>query len=967
MASPSSLQKLLTHLEHSGFEGDIESDYAQRIVAATDNSIYHLVPQAILYPRQEQEINLAVASVHKFRADGFSLCARGAGTGTNGQSLSHSIILDCSRYLNRIIDFDADAKQVTLQPGVILDQLNEFLKPYGLFFPVDISSSSRATLGGMVATDASGKGSLIFGKTSRYIQSLDLVLADGSDYEFREMTIDLLTQDHESYPDFLLSIALQLEQQRDEINRIFPDMNRGLTGYNLQQCIEQPDNFNPCYLIAGSEGTLGITRRITLKLLPRPTHKSLCVIFYKDFQQALDHVPVLLESKPAAIEMLDDKILSLAQNDSVWFEVKAILGDSLSGHSIKAVNYVEHVGSAAQQVLQQQQDLQAKLDKTADKFGVILSKIETDPQQIKNLWAVRKRAVGLLGKSQDGKRGIAFVEDTAVPPQNLVNYINGFRKILDQHNLEYGMYGHADAGVLHVRPVLDMLQQQDRQLIRTISDQVAELARQNNGVLWGEHGRGFRGEYAPLFFGKKLYPVLCDIKHHFDPYNILNPGKVTTPSCESMVTLVDDVTMRGELDGNVAAHQRQSYDSAFSCNGNGSCFSWYVDEAMCPSYKATRNKLYSPKGRAALLREWLYLRNTSSDNSERLQQLENSLHDSLALCLSCKSCTATCPVQVDIPQLKSRFLEHWFTTRRRPIQDFFTRYFETLISLGRKFPGLSNSLLHNNPGMRIFNKLTRLNRLPHFSHGHYQNAAPLTAITSTQTSDQENAVILLRDNYLHSFDQDTLQSCCNLLHQLGFKVYLSPIINNGKLLHVKGFRRAFKKQAADTVLELEKLSRYGLPLISCETMPRLMLDTEYREILQSREFPEVRSIESFLIEQTDQFEYTAKKPGQRVTLLPHCMEQTTAKESPTQWMEVFAKLGIDCQIINAGCCGMSGLFGHEISNNALSDDIFNLSWRAVAETTNGPLLATGFSCRCQLKNNQFKTTHPLQYLDRILQ
>ncbi|MCK4707877.1 MAG: FAD-binding oxidoreductase [Gammaproteobacteria bacterium] len=962
MPSKKQLTSFLTELELAGFQGDIESSYAERIVAATDNSIYQLKPEAILYPRELDDINRIMSCVNKHQQAGFSVCARGGGTGTNGQSLSDNLILDCSRFLNSIISFDKQQKTVTVQPGVVLDQLNDFLKPHGLFFPIDISSSSRATLGGMVATDASGKGSLIYGKTSNHIQSLDLVLADGSSYRAENMTLKQMTQLESVNP-----AAYQLiHQHKEEIDRIFPKMDRGLTGYNLQQCISQPGSFNPCYLIAGSEGTLALTREITLRVTTRPTHKMLTVIFYDDFLRGLEHVQPLLDCKPAAIEMLDDKVLNLARNDSIWFDVQSVLDGLPEDADIKAANFVEHVGQSEKELEQYQLHIDEILDKTASAYRVIHSEVERDQAKISSLWNLRKKAVGLLGQSHNGKRGVAFVEDTAVPPQNLASYVTGFKQLLDDNRLDYGMYGHADAGVLHVRPTLNLLQADDRKLIRKISDGVAQLAKQHGGVLWGEHGRGFRGEFTPLFFGEKLYPVVCEVKKMFDPGNLLNPGKLTTPDINQAVIALDDITLRGELDAQITSSDQKSYADSLACNGNGACYNWQLDEAMCPSYKATRNKLYSPKGRAAMLREWLRLKNTSTATAQ-LDELEQTLFKSLQHCLSCKSCTTSCPLKVDIPELKSRFLQNWYTRNPRPISSFFNRYFETLISIGQRFPGLSNALLHNKLGQTLLQSVSGLNRLPEFSIQKTPAATLINNINIKHLGLKDKSVILLRDNYLQSFDRQTLQASCDVLQKLGYQVYLSEVIHNGKLLHVKGYRSEFKKQAQSVMDIIQSYADTGLPLISLETVTRLMFDMEYAEILQQNNKLKIHSIESFLLQALQQKKHIPDvKNQQQVTLLPHCMEQTTAKESSLDWQAVFEKLGIPLKIINAGCCGMSGLFGHELENNQLSDNIFDLYWKPTLQASQKTILASGFSCRCQTKNHHHTSIHPVVHLSQIL-
>ncbi len=955
--SQQDLDLLISSLKGSGFKGDIESSYAERIVASTDNSIYQVTPKAILYPQHPDDINRALKCINLYRHQGASVCFRGGATGTNGQSLSDGLIVDCSRYLNKITDFNLQNLTVTVQPGVVLDQLNDFLKQYDLFFPIDISSSSRATLGGMVATDASGKGSLIYGKTSRHIYSLNLVLYDGTDYLAQKMQIKDLADENAFNNDALLPICNQLDNNKEEINRVFPKMDRGLTGYNLQQALNDKGEFNPCYLIAGSEGTLAATKEVTLKVIPRPKHKILTVIFYEDFYQGLEHTQILLKSKPTAIEMLDDKIISMAKTDSVWHQVKSILGKQSEHTTIGAVNYVECFADSEDKIKEHQYKLQQILDESASTYSVILSKTEDNPDKITALWSVRKRAVGLLGKMGANKQGTAFVEDSAVPPKNLSSYVHGFKTILDKYNLDYGIYGHADAGVLHIRPGLNLTRSNDQHLIRKISDQVANLSKQNGGVLWGEHGRGYRGEYTPLFFGDTLYPLLCNIKSYFDPYNLLNPGKLVTPDSKQAVIPLDEVTFRGNLDSQIQTKLAINYTDVLSCNGNGACHNWQPDDVMCPSFKSSRNKIYSPKGRASLLREWIRLKSTS--NTNQIESLEQSLFKSLEQCLSCKSCTATCPLKVDIPELKFRFLHSYHQSHPRNLSDFFLHHFENLISIGCTFPRFSNALLFSTLTKNTVERITKLKDLPHFSTQPC-NRFPIWDTNKNNIS--EKSVIILQDNYMTSFDKRTLISSCHLLERLGYDVYLSEVIHNGKLSHVKGYRSQFKEQTKKVIRQIELLQASGFPIISTETIMRLMFIHEYPAILDKNISFSILSIESFLRTALQQTKHVIKQPVKSITLLPHCSEQTISTESSQNWEAVFNILGISMTVINAGCCGMSGLFGHEAKNQTLSSDIFNLRWNPILKNTTGTILASGYSCRCQLKNYQYQSVHPAEYL-----
>ncbi len=947
------LQAFERRLRQQGFEGDIETGIAERVVAATDNSIYQLLPRAIVYPKTGTDLTRIARAA---AGQDIALCARGGGTGTNGQSLSDAVIVDCGRHLTRILDFDPTNRTVSVEPGVVLDRLNAFLRPQCLQFPIDISSSSRATLGGMLSTDASGKGSLIHGKTSAHVVELEITLADGRELTLKPLDAAALEQPQDEAAALCRELRDLIRPRRETIDRVFPRMDRHLTGYDLQHALLPDGGFDACRLIAGAEGTLALIRRIRLRLAPLPRLRRLTVVFYAEFQPALEHVQTLLDSHPLAIEMLDDKVLARAREDAVWQEVRALIGDLPDDARPQALSYIEHVGEDEAELEAASERLRRLLEDSGPAHGVLLWRQEDDPEGQRALWNLRKRAVGLLGRMSGGKRGTAFIEDSAVPPQRLAAYVREFRELLDAEGLEYGMYGHADAGVLHLRPGLDLMQAEDRARIRRLSDRVAELARRHGGVFWGEHGRGFRGEYTPLFFGDELYPLLQRIKRRFDPHNRLNPGKLVSPDPAQPLTALDGVPLRGALDAGIAPLLQQQYRDSLYCNGNGACFNPAIDQAMCPSYKASRDKRLSPKGRAMLLREWARLQSAPADEPER-QALEAGLFDSLERCLSCKSCTRSCPLQVDIPEMKSRFLEHWHRQQPRPLSSLFQRHFETLLALGRRWPALANRLLR----LPQTERLTGLTRLPAFS------ARPWNIPQWAPGKAADDAVILLRDNYLDAHDRETLLAAASLLRKLGLTVFASPPLDSGKLLHVKGWRRAFRRQAARNLDRLDALAASGLPLIACETVTRLMLDDEYPKILPGRSMPRLQSLESFVADRLAQQPVPPVTTQRPARLLPHCSEQTGARDSIAAWRRIFEALGLELEIVEAGCCGMSGLFGHETRNQQLSREIFEMGWKPALESgRETALLASGFSCRCQSREHGHAAEHPALLLDRLL-
>ena len=954
----------LHELRASAYQGDIEDSYGARIVASTDNSVYQVIPEAILYPRVADDINHIVNLLVDNSESGLSIVARGGGTGTNGQSLNDSLVLDTSRYLNKIISLDLDKQEVLVEPGVVLDQLNHYLADHHLFFPPDVSSSSRATIGGMVATDASGKGSRIYGKTSDYINELSVVLSNGADFTVKKRTtLGLAEPSFNTLADQAQTKVFDLiSKNKEQIKNIFPKMNRGLTGYNLEHVIGKNDSFQLSYLLAGSEGTLALTKSITLRVVPKPKYRALVAVMYSDFNHMLDHIPFLLTANPTAIEVLDDKVLQLAQKDTVWQDVKESFGAVSANDDIKGLNFIEVTADTSSEIENQCEILDRIIKGTAKKYKVLDRIVETDASVISSLWSIRKRAVGLLGALEGERQPTAFVEDTAVPPEKLPAFIKDFRSILNSYGIDYGMYGHADVGCLHVRPALNMREKSDQKMIRLITDEVADLTKKYGGLLWGEHGRGYRGEYSPLFFGEDLYPILQEIKGVFDPNNIFNPGKLATPSSEFSVTKIDKVPFRGSFDAQISDKQEENYKSSLNCNGNGACFSWDHNDAMCPSYKATRDKRYSPKGRATMLREWLRL-SSNKGSKEVFKKLEEECFESLDACLSCKSCTHSCPIKVDIPEMKSHFLECYYQSRNRPKSDFLFSFFETLAVIGRNSPKLFNAL----SSTKMIDMLFGLTALPSFSPS--LNAALKQRNASFIKLEnlpffEDKAVILLPDSFNASFDSNIILASFDVITSLGYKVFMAPILHNGKALHVKGYREKFKQVALKHRSQMEQLASTGMPLISAEVVTRLMHDKEYREILNSPPSYSIISIESWLSETIHEARAVKSTSKESFFLFPHCMEQTADKESFTHWQKIYRHFDIELEIKVAGCCGMSGLFGHEKKNQKYADKIYQDNWQDQGKG-NSKVLATGFSCRCQLHNHNQSVKHPIEILQQM--
>jgi FAD/FMN-containing dehydrogenase len=515
-------QFMLPHLDHQSlisplykafsqalsslsFSGDINCQYSARLAVATDNSVYQQLPQLVLHPRSIEDVQIITRLAKQEKFNDIKFSARGGGTGTNGQSLTPGVVVDLSKYMNRILEINVEENWVRVEAGVIKDQLNDFLRPHGFFFSPDCSTSNRATLGGMINTDASGQGSLVYGKTSDHVLALESVLANGDLLSTSPMSItqaETLANEPSSLGCIVKQVLASCRDKREKILEKFPRLNRFLTGYDLENVFnDDMSTLDLSRIITGSEGSLVFVCEAKLNLTPIAKYKTLINIKYDSFDSALRHSPFLVEAKATSVETIDSKVLNLAKKDIVWHQVSDLITD-VEGQVMDGLNVVEYNSEDAQEIEQQVQALTVKLDEEiAANKGVIGYQITSDLASIGKMYTMRKKAVGLLGNTEGNQKPLAFAEDTAVPPENLADYIVEFRALLDGYDLQYGMFGHVDAGVLHVRPALDMCDPEQEKLLRVISDKVVALTAKYGGLMWGEHGKGYRSEYSPAFFG----------------------------------------------------------------------------------------------------------------------------------------------------------------------------------------------------------------------------------------------------------------------------------------------------------------------------------------------------------------------------------------------------------------------------------------------------------------------------------
>lgn len=995
-------------LAESGFKGEICSDYSNRVALSTDNSIYQVMPQGVVYPKHcDDLVTLAqLAGAEAFRQ--IVLTPRGGGTGTNGQSLTDGVVVDISRHMNQVLEINPEEHWVRVQTGVVKDQLNAALKPYGLFFAPDLSTSNRATIGGMINTDASGQGSCVYGKTRDHVLELNTVLLGGTLLATRALAPqerEALTAGNDTCGRIHALVDQIYCDNEQRIDDVFPPLNRCLTGYDLAHIRDQDGCLNLNNILCGSEGTLGLIAEAKLNVLPIPRLSALVLIKYADFNSSLRDATQLMRANPTSVETIDSKVLALAMNDFIWHQVEEFFGSEGNDH-VKGINLVEFTADDENELQNKIDGLIALLDDrvahqgnttdfNADAFipqGRMGYAVALGRDAVSRIWAMRKRAVGLLGNAPGEARPIPFVEDTAVPPENLADFILEFRELLDGYQLQYGMFGHVDAGVLHVRPALDMKDPQQEAIAWEISDRVADLCHQYGGLLWGEHGKGVRSEYSPKFFGE-LYPELQKIKAAFDPHNQLNPGKIATPGTGYELLKIDGVPTRGQHDRQVAPAAWQTFDDAVYCNGNGACYNWSPTDAMCPSYKGTRDRIQSPKGRASLVRSWLkFLSDQRVQPAEELAKsglghtlaqlpvkIYNSLgkkrdddfshqvYDAMAGCLSCKACASQCPVKVDVPEFRAKFIALYHTRYLRPLKDYLVGTLEFVLPWCAKLPGVYNFFMASAPVKAILKHWVGFVDGPLLAKTPLGNVPVATPrrLKKLTADEKRNTVVIVQDAFTRYFETQLVVDLVALIRTMGFTPMLAPFKANGKPLHIHGFLHAFTRVANANARMLNSIAQTGIPLVGIDPSMTHTYRVEYRKFLATDiPAPTVMLIQEWLAANLESLRQVKFAGRYEFTLLPHCIEQSHATKARDLWAAIFAAAGQHLDIKSLGCCGMSGTYGHEARNRDTSSKIYQLSWQQPVESLDtNLLLATGYSCRSQVKREAEKSIrHPLQVL-----
>ena len=955
-------------------EGKLLFDDLHKTIYATDASAYRMLPLAVAYPKNSEDI---VKLIQFATENKISLTPRTAGTSLAGQTVGNGIIVDVSKYFTRIISFDADKKIVTVQPGVIRDELNLYLKPYGLFFGPNTSTSNRCMMGGMVGNNSSGTTSIRYGVTRDKIVEIKAILSDGSSTVFKELNSEGFlekTKGNSLENTIYKTIYKELSntEAQKEIVAEFPkpEIHRRNTGYAVDILLKSElfsgtePTINLGKLLCGSEGTLAFTTEITLKVddLP-PTNNVMVVAHFHSIQESLEAVVVAMKHHLYTCEMMDDTILDCTKNNREQAKNRLFI----EGNP-KAIMMFEVASDTMEEAENQANALVEDLQK--NNFGYALIKLYG--ADIDKIIELRKAGLGLLGSIVGDNKAADSIEDTAVELSDLPSYIAEFAAMMKRYNQEAIYYAHAGAGEIHLRPVLNLKKKEDVVLFRTIATEVAHLVKKYRGSLSGEHGDGIvRGEFLPFMIGNKNYELLKRIKSAFDPNAILNIGKIVNTSKMDENLRVE----AGREEPDVQTIQDFS-DSlgilrlAEKCNGSGDCRKLpSAGGTLCPSYRATRNEKDTTRARANALRE--YLTNSEKDNKFNHKEL----YEVFELCVSCKACASECPSNVDVAALKSEFLYQYQKVNGFSIRNKIFANNAKLNQWGSLFPSFTNFMV-NLPLVKKSMGVAPKREVPLLAKTTFRKWYQNHQAKAQKQKFPNGKVYLFCDEFTNYYDVSVGIDAFELLTELGYKVEIVDHEESGRAFISKGFLEEAQAVTNKNVTIFKDLISESTPLIGIEPSAILTFRDEYLRLAKDKESAEKLSKNVLTIEEFFKKEITSGKihSGQfsdiekSIKIHGHCHQKSMSSVEVT-----FAMLNLpknsNVTIYNSGCCGMAGSFGYEkehydISMQMGEDTLFPKIRATNSETA---IAAAGTSCRHQIfDGTNRKALHPVTILRTCL-
>jgi FAD/FMN-containing dehydrogenase/Fe-S oxidoreductase len=975
---PVEINKKLEHLAYH-LEGEVVSDNTMRILYATDASAYRELPLAVAVPKSVEDLKKLI---HFARGEETSLIPRTAGTSLAGQVVGNGIVVDVSKHFTKILEFNKEEKWVRVQPGVVRDELNLFLKPHGLLFGPETSTANRAMIGGMVGNNSCGSNSIIYRSTREHLLEVKALLSDGSEAEFKALDIDefhakcegdkLEAKIYKTVRSLLSNYENQVE-----IRKEFPKktVERRNTGYAIDYLLESAPftvggpQFNFCNLIAGSEGTLAFITEIKLNLVPLPPKElGLLCVHFNSIDEALHANLIALKFRPSASELIDHYILECTKNNIEQLKNRFFVqGDP------GAILVVEFSRNSREEINEIANNVENEMRGSG--LGYHFPLLFGD--DCKKIWTLRKAGLGLLANLPGDDKAVPVIEDTAVDVQDLPNYIRDFNEILKKHNLYSVHYAHAGSGELHLRPIINLKTEEGNRLFRIIAEEIANLVKKYNGSLSGEHGDGrLRGEFIRQMVGEKNYELLKRIKYTWDPENIFNPSKIVdTPPMDTMLRYQPGQqtpafkTLFRFYNQDILQHAEQ-------CNGSGDCRKTELSGGtMCPSFMATRNEKDTTRARANILREML-------TNSTKLNRFDHEeIKDVMDLCLSCKGCKSECPSNVDMAKLKAEFLQHYYDANGIPFRSKLIANFSKSARLGSTVPGIYNFVVTNNVTGNLIKKISGFNvkrSMPRLYKTTLKKWWKKHRAGSPVSATSKKKVYLFCDEFTNYNDTEIGIKSILLLEKLGYEVIIPEHEESGRAWLSKGLVRDAKKIANKNIQFLKNIITAETPLIGIEPSAILSLRDEYVDLADDDQFTEAKElakhvwmIDEFIASEIEKGNITKEnftREKKNIKLHGHCQQKALSSvASSVRVLSLPENYLVD--VIPSGCCGMAGSFGYEKEHYDISMKIGELVLLpAVRSCDNDTIIAApGTSCRHQIKDGTGrKALHPVEVLYHAL-
>ncbi|MEH6681158.1 MAG: FAD-linked oxidase C-terminal domain-containing protein [Sediminicola sp.] len=967
-------KNLLLKLQNS-LEGTLKMDALSTTLYATDASVYRKMPLAVAFPKSESDIE----EIIRFASgNSIGIIPRTAGTSLAGQCVGDGIVVDVSRHFTKILDLDLEKRQVTVQPGVIRDELNLFLAPHGLFFGPNTSTSNRCMIGGMVGNNSSGTTSIQYGTTRDKVVAVKAILSDGSRVGFGTLSksdflkkMELASLEGHIYKNLYRELSDKETQQRiwDEFPK--PSIHRRNTGYAVDSLLNNTifmetvqDDINLCQLLSGSEGTLAFTTEITLQLdLLPPKLSAMVVTHYASLEDCLSDVAPVMSHNLHTCEMMDRVILDCTKNN------RAQLVNRFFVEGDPAALLMLEVRSETVEDL----DLQlAALLETIQLSGLSYANPILHNGDINKAVELRKAGLGLLGNMIGDRKAVACIEDTAVAVEDLKDFIAEFSAIMKSYGQEAVYYAHAGAGELHLRPILNLKKAEDVVLFRSITTEVAKLTKKYRGSFSGEHGDGIvRAEFIPLMIGDPNYQLLKRVKSYFDPKGIFNPGKIVDayPMDRSLRYEVD--RREPQVDTLMDFSDSEGIlKAAEKCNGSGDCRkTHHMAGAMCPSYHATKNEKDTTRGRANALREFL----TDPSKPNRFDKKE--LKEVFDLCLSCKACSSECPSNVDIATLKAEFLYQYQEANGYPLRSKLFAYNTGLNKLGSWMPGLTNTVYESQFLGKWLKKVAGVSperSLPKVYKVDFDEFLSRQRAGRTST---KGKVVLYIDEFTKYLDVELGKDAIEVLCRLGYEVSLY-YAESGRTFLSKGFLKQAKSLALENIQKLGEFADLGIPVVGLEPSAILTFRDEYKRFGADKALVDGIAANSFLIEEffAMQIKKGELRPEQftkekkTVKIHVHCHQKSLSDQKVT-----FDMLNLpehySVTLISSGCCGMAGSFGYEEEHYGVSMQIGELKLFPAVRKADGETIiaANGTSCRHQIfDGTKRKALHPITIFKEAL-